>query len=126
MKCTSTVLSPKQRLACVRKEAHNTKGVVYICVDRNNEWAILCQSLPKLAKWINENLSNGEVWDRVSVTGLFESMNRTDSRNGGWHKGRFRVQSIPLDRSEEIFESVRQQCSKAAVVAASLQKYDCR
>ena len=82
------------------------------------EWAILAMSLPKLARFINDNLSSGQAWDRVSVTGLFESLNREDGRHGGWHKGRYRVRRMPLADSAPEFEAVRARCAHAAVVAA--------
>ena len=117
MKCASAVvLSSTQRLA----RAHRTakRDVAYLVVDRQREWAILAMSLPKLARFINDNLSSGQAWDRVSVTGLFESLNREDGRHGGWHKGRYRVRRMPLADSAPEFEAVRARCAHAAVVAA--------
>ena len=117
MKCSSAVvLSSTQRLARAHKGAK--RDVAYLVVDRQREWAIFATSLPRLARFINDNLSSGHAWDRVSVTGLFESLNREDGRHGGWHKGRYRVRRMPLADSAPEFEAVRARCAHAAVVAA--------
>ena len=57
------------------------------------------------------------------MTGLHECLDRTDKRNGGWHKGRFRIQSVPLERSSEVFEETRTAYQNAAVVAGLPQRY---
>ena len=123
MRCAPLVLDPQQRLATVHRDRCAKRDLCYLIVDRTHEWAILSQSLPLLAQWMNDNLSSGEAWDRVSVTGLFECLNRTTGRNGGWHKGRFRIRTVPLETSCDAFEAVRASHAKAVVVAGAPQRY---
>ena len=124
MKCISAAeLHSKQRLTRVYKDVHAKRDVAYLVEDRQREWVILCQSLPLLARWINENVSSGCTWERVSVTGLFENIDRTDGRHGGWHKGRYRVRRVPLAQSSAEFEAMRKECTHAVVVAGRLGGY---
>ena len=110
-------LSPHQRLGALPKDTHSKRPVAYLLVDRLKEWCVLCQSLPLLAKWINENVSNGERCERVTVTGLFENMNKTNGSSGGWHKGRYRVSTVSLGQdASNAFDSVRGDHKCAAVV----------
>ena len=118
----SVIVKPHQYLSgSVPKDRFAKKNVAYIATDRGQDWVILCQSLPLLAKWINANLSCGEPWDKVSTTGLFENLNRSGGRNGGWHKGRFRVLSMPIEKSKDVFDSLRKAHTHAAIVGHSLR-----
>jgi hypothetical protein len=119
MKCLQ--LNPHQRLGALPKDAHAKKDVAYLLVDRSHEWTVLCQSLPLLAKWVNENVSSGERCDRVTVTGLFENMDKTDGASGGWHKGRYRVSRVPLKDSSALFDSVRGDHKNAAIVGHNIR-----
>ena len=119
MKCASAmVLSSTQRLSRAHAKGVTKRDVAYLVFDRQREWAIFATSLPKLARFINDNLSSGQAWDRVSVTGLFESLNREDGRHGGWHKGRWRVMSVDLESASDTFEAVRKDHELAAVIGA--------
>ena len=122
------VLAPKQRLASIRKDFSTKKRVAYVAVDRAGEWAMLCQSLPLLAKWINTNLSTTDyAWDRVSVTGLYDYLDRPeDTLHGAWHKGRFRLRSVPLVDAIEVFENTRKGYQNAAIIASNPQSYSMR
>ena len=106
--------------AATRKDRYSKKEVAYVLTDRSGEWTVLCHSIPRLAQWVNEHLSCGDDWDRVSVTGLWEALNKTGGRHGGWHKGRFRVRSVPLQESGAAFDDARSRSQNAAVVACNL------
>ena len=74
---STVILDPRQSLVDVRKDFHAKNDLAYLVVDKLGEYTILCQSLPLLASFINNNIISGEKWDRVSVTGLFENLNQT-------------------------------------------------
>ena len=117
MKCIT--LQPNQRLGAIPRDAHVKKDVAYLLIDRLKESCVLAFSLPLLAKWVNDNIcAGGKVWDCVSVTGLFDNLNRLhdEGRTNGWHKGRFRVQSMPLDEARDAFDAARHQHTHAAVI----------
>jgi hypothetical protein len=107
-------------VARLPRDSFAKNDVAYLVVERSHEWIILCQSLPLLAKWINTNVSNGEAWDTVSVTGLFDSMGRETGRHGGWHKGRFRISKLSLDEATHVFESMRQNYKNAVMVGYAI------
>jgi hypothetical protein len=117
----TTELAPTQRLAGVQKEPHAKRrrgaAVAYLVVDREGEWAILGQKLHLLSRWINDHVVDGSPWARVSTTGLWGSVDRTDGRHGGWHKGRFRIRSVCLERAIEEWEATRTAYAKSAIVA---------
>ena len=120
MKCIQ--LNPHQRLASLPRDKYVKHDVAYLLVDRTQECCVLAQSLPLLAKWVNQNVSSGDRCDRVSLTGLHENLNRpTDCRNGGWHKGRYRVTSMPLADSAEAFDAARREHNHAAIIGHTIQ-----
>ena len=119
------LLTASQHLTTIRKDQYAKKAVAYLLTDRSGEWCIMCQSLPLLASWVNHNLSDGNAWDRVTVTGLFENLNKTSGRSGGYHKGRFRVRSVPLAQAGEEFQKARVGCAHAVVVAGVRERYTC-
>ena len=108
----------------VASDLSSKKDVCYLAESRNNELLLICQSIPLLAQFINNNLSNGESWDKVSITGLFDAMGRRDGRYGGYHKGKFRVRCVPLAHAAEQLESIRGTFVKALVIAGDPQSYE--
>jgi hypothetical protein len=56
-----------QRLASVRRDFAAKKDAVCIVESKTKDLILLCQSIPLVAQWINDHMSNGEAWDRVSV-----------------------------------------------------------
>ena len=112
---SAVVLTPRQVLTRVGKDAHAKRDVAYLVQDRQREVAILAQSLPLLVRYINEHVSC-EAWDRVSVAGMHENLGRTDGRHGGWHKGRYRVRRVPLAQSGAAFEAERRECARSVLV----------
>ena len=121
MKCIQ--LNSHQRLGFLPRDSYSKKDVAYLMTDRTMDACCLSQSLPLIVKWVNENVSSGEKWDRVSLTGLFENMNRGDkSANGGWHKGRYRITSMPLADCTSAFESARQGHKRAVIIGHGIQQ----
>ena len=118
--CFPLVLRANERLAAVGRDYHSKSDQAYIVTDRFNEYVVMSQSLPLLAKWINSNVTCAEAWDRVTHTGLFENIDRIDGRNGGFHKGRWRIKRVPLKASRRVFESERARGYGQAVVVASM------
>ena len=118
MKCVTTrVLAPAERLAAVRKEpfAKRRKQHAVCYIDRQGEWTMLGQKIQALSAAINQHVAN-ESWARVSTTGLWGNCDVTDSRIGGWHKGRWRIKSIDLDSATSKFEAQRVVSKQSAVV----------
>ena len=120
------VLTSEQSLKGVRKERHakrrSDRDVAYLVVDRLGEWTLLGQKLPLLTAWINEHAAGAEC-DRVSVNGLWSNLDRSDGRVGGWHKGRWRINAVDLERASDAFESKRASSAKAALIAGEPSCY---
>ena len=100
-------LKPCQRLVGVRKEWHTRKRegkeICYIVEDRCGKIALLTQKLPLVSAFINSNLvPPREPWTRVTTTGLWEILNQTGGRVGGWHKGRWRVVSVEIEKATTL------------------------
>ena len=111
------VLTPDQQLAgLLKRDFHSKKDRAYVLTDRSNEWTVMCQSLPLLTRWVNDHLSTGEKWDKVSLTGVFQNINQTGGRNGGYLKGKFRICSMPLAEAIDYFNVIRKTCRNAVVI----------
>ena len=118
-------------MACVRLPSHQQfrgempadkhvkRNVAYVVTDRLEEWALLSQSLPLLAAWINSNLSKGYRWDKVSVSGLAESFKNPNGKNGGWLNGRYRVEATSRAQCMELFNSEQFRHQNAAILCNS-------
>ena len=111
-------LLPNERLANTRvvRDRNSKKPVAYIVIDRTTKYILLGQSVPLLVDWINKHISGGDQWERVTLTGFFENLNKTDGRNGGWHKGRYRIMCVPLDQARDLFERLRDDFSNVVVI----------
>ena len=115
-------LKPSQHLAGVQKEKSTRKGgngkdVAYLILDRSEKIVLLTQRLAAVAAFINTCLVDPqEPWTRVNTVGMWEILNQTEGRVGGWHKGRWRCQRIELEQATFLFEEARQQHAEAAVV----------
>ena len=91
-----------------------------MATDRTGDWTLLSQKLPLLTAYINSNLA--DQWGKVSTTGLYEAVDRTNGRVGGWHKGRWRVKMVPLADAREVFEVAKRDHKYAAVLATKLAR----
>ena len=91
--------------------------IAYVCYDRSGDWTLLSQKLPILTEYINTNLA--DEWGKVSTTGLYEAVDRTSGRVGGWHKGRWRVKMVPLVEAKAAFEAARREHRFAAVLSGA-------
>ena len=120
------VLSPQQRLTRVSQD-RSAKGHVYVVRSRDSGSdgsLILGQSLPALSRYINTHLSHEQA-DSVSVTSLYDNLNCTGGRNGGYVSGRWKVRTVPLEQASLEFERERshEPWLNAVVVAADAQMY---
>jgi hypothetical protein len=110
------IVEPKQRvIGRLPKDKFAKRDI------RSLDWIVLSQSLPQMVKWINENVSSGEVWDRVSLTGMFENINKSNGRNGGFHKGRYRIQTVPRASAMEAFETQRRRYRNSAIIGYNIK-----
>ena len=117
---TSTlVLAPSETLAAIRKEKYTKprggRNIAYVVCDRLGKLSLIGQKLPLLAAAINDSVGD-EVWARVSVNGLWESVDRSDGRAGPWCKGRWRVKSVELERACQEYEKERASHERAVVM----------
>ena len=122
MKAETMYLDKSQHLAAIQKERHTRtkkdgKDICYLIIDRMGKIALCSQKLTAVTEFINTNLVNpDEPWTRVNVVGMWEILNQTGGRVGGWHKGRFRVMSVDLESAPEKFEEARREHEQAAVI----------
>ena len=121
VKAEAMYLDKSQHLARIKKEPHarNKKGqdICYVIMDRMGKIALCSQKLTAVTEFINTTLVRpDEPWTRVNTVGLWEIINQTGGRVGGYHKGRFRVLSVDLESAPERFEEVRKEHEEAAVI----------
>ena len=122
MKAEAIYLNQSQHLTGIRKERHTRskkdgKDMCYLISDKMGKIALCSQKLTAVTEFINSNLVHpDEPWSKVNVVGLWEILNQTGGRVGGWHKGRFRVMSVDLESAPEMFEEARLAHEQAAVI----------
>ena len=123
------VLAPSETLAGIRKEPYTKprggRNIAYVVCDRLGKLSLIGQKLPLLVAAINESV-DGEPWAKVSVNGLWESVDRTDGRTGPWCKGRWRVKSVELERACQEYEGERATHERALIVAGQPSCYAIR
>ena len=125
---TGLVLSPNEKLTGVRKERHAKlkrrcdRPVAYLVIDKLGEWTLLGQKLSSISMYINQHIADAS-YDRVTKNGLWSNVDRSDGRVGGWHKGRWRIAAVDLDRASDVFETKRVASVKAAIIAAEPSAY---
>ena len=123
---TSLVLAENERLTGIRKERYTKprdgRDVAYLVCDRLGQVGFLAQKLRPLVQVINQHVET-EAWARVSVNGLWESIDRTDGKVGPWVKGRWKVRSVDLERAVDGFEQERAVHNRAVIVADSTSCY---
>ena len=124
MKAETRYLQPDQHLVGVTKEWHTRKkdgkNIAYLILDRSGKIALLTQKLPAVAEFINDNLVHpNEPWAKVNTVGMWEILNQTGGRVGGFHKNRWRVVSVDLENASSTFEAARIDHETAAVIGTS-------
>ena len=129
MSTSTFMLSPTERLTGIRRERYTKprsgRDIAYVVCDRLGQMEFIGQKIPLLVAAINEAVGEGQ-YARVSVNGLWESVDRTDGRAGPWCKGRWRVRAVSLEHACEEFERERVAHDRAAVVAGQPSRYAIR
>ena len=110
------------RLESVRKDYHAKSDNVYLVTDRCRDWLLMGQSIPLLVEWLNAAVAH-ERHDRVTTSGLHETLKCKQSRDGGFHRGRFKLERVPLEDSKDVFERMRAEYKRAAIVQAMPNRY---
>ena len=115
-------LTPTERLTAVAREKWTKRSscgssVAYIVQDRLGHWQFIGQKLPSIRAAINEHATRQEPWTRVSVNGLWESVDREeDGPSVPFVKGRWKVRKADLHDAREMFERGRARHEMAIVV----------
>ena len=108
-------LSSQTKLFSIRRE-WNARERVYIVHERDPRGSLLVsQRLPMLAAYINEHLCTHDC-ERVSAGGMYDAVHRTEGAHCGWHKLRWRVESVPLESAAAEIESRRQSHATCTVL----------
>ena len=121
-KAEAIYLNESQHLTGIQKERHTRtkkhgKDMCYLIIDRMGKIALVSQKLTAVTEFINTTLVDpDEPWTKVNVVGMWEILNQTGGRVGGWHKGRFRVMSVDLESAPKKFEEARLAHEQAVVI----------
>ena len=109
-------LAPNERIAAIRKEHHVRRmsgmHICYIVEDKFYRHLFLGQKLASIVMAINELIP--DVVDHVSVTGLYQSMQRAHPCT----KHRWTSHPVAIDDAAQVFEKVRIGYDNASVVGA--------
>ena len=98
-------MRPTDCLKGVSREYHSRKKGAYVLIDKHEEYLIVSQKLQPISTFLNSIAPDHS--SRVSVTALYEILDNTENRVGGWSKHRWKCRFIPLESAVALFESER-------------------
>ena len=107
-------MRPTDCLKGVSREFHARKRGVYVLIDKHEEYLIVSQKLQPLSTFLNSIAQDKS--SRVSVTALYEILDKTNNRVGGWSKNRWKCRFIPLESAVALFESERGRYKQALIL----------
>ena len=106
---TCIAVRPTDALKSVRREWYSRKkGSHYGCYlleDKYGRYLIVAQKLHAIACYLNSIAPDAA--SKVSVTALYEILDTSDNRVGGWSKHRWRLRFAPLEEAGTLFEKER-------------------
>ena len=109
-------LDPSEKLVGVQREWHTRKVGAYIVVDRYGKFVLVSQRLPLIASFLNAMAS--DTAERVSVPALHQTVGKTQNRNCGYTKHRWRLSWCKLEDVGEHFENMRRDFEQAVILGA--------
>ena len=77
-------MRPTDCLKGVSREYHSRKKGAYVLIDKHEEYLIVSQKLQPISTFLNSIAPDHS--SRVSVTALYEILDNTENRVGGWSK----------------------------------------
>lgn len=119
MKVEAATIKQNERLLAIRREPysrkHNGQLVQWIVADKYGQLLLSSGKLSAVQSYINAHVEAPH--DRVHLSGLFESMERTKGRTGGWYLNRWMVSTAPLDDAARVLEKMRPEYERVVLVA---------
>ena len=114
MNCECITVRAADALKSVKREWHTRKEGCYILEDKHGTYLIVAQKLQAIASFLSTIAPDAA--SRISVTALYEILDNTDNRVGGWSKHRWRVRHAKLEDAGEAFEHARERFEHALVL----------
>ena len=119
MKIEADVIKPEERIVMIRREPysrkHNGELVQWFVADKYGRVLLSGGKLSALQNYINSHVETHH--DKVHLSGLYESMERTDGRTGGWYLNRWMVSTTPLNDAPAVLEKLRPEYERVVMVA---------
>ena len=113
------MVRPNERLVAIGKEPHarrrHGKLVQWFVTDKYCQILLSSGKLSSLQTYINAHLVE-ERHDRVNMSGMYESMGRSDARTGGYYQHRWKVSCTPIEDATHVFEKLRPGFETAVLV----------
>ena len=88
-------LTTRDSLKGVRREYRARKTGAYVLFDKHEQYLIVSQRLHLLSTFLNSIAPDQS--SRISVTALYEILDKSDNRVGGWSKHRWMCKFVPLE-----------------------------
>ena len=110
MECIT--VRPTDALRGVRRERRARRRGCYLLEDRYGTYLVAAQKLQPIAHFIQ----TVDPTSRVSLTALYEILDTSDNRVGGYAKHRWRLRFVPLDEAVARFEAERGRFERALIV----------
>ena len=115
------VIRPDERIRAIKKERHARRyagdHVQWFIADKHGRLLLSSGKLSALQAYTNAHLAR-EKHDRVNISGLYESMGRSDPRTGGYYKNRWKVSRALLEDAADVFMKLRPGFDRVVVVGS--------
>jgi hypothetical protein len=119
MKIIASEINAKERVVDIRRERysrkHNGHVVQWFVADKHGTLLLSSGKLSALQHYINAHVEAPH--DRVHLSGLFETMERTEGRTGGWYLNRWLVSTTPITDAAAVLEKLRRDYQRVVMVS---------
>ena len=109
MKVEAVPITPEERVVAISREPyarkHQGEAVQWFIEDKHGQLLLSGGKLSHLQSYINAHVEAPH--DKVHLSGLYETMRRTDGRTGGWYQRRWMVSTAPIDDAATVMEKLR-------------------
>jgi hypothetical protein len=120
MNIIASEIKPEERVVDIRRERysrkHNGDVVQWFVEDKHGKILLSSGKLSALQHYINAQHVEA-LHDRVHLSGLFETMMRTEGRTGGWYLNRWLVSTTPITDAAAVLEKLRRDYQRVVMVA---------
>ena len=114
----ATIASGK-RITSLKRERnarrHAGQPVMWFLLDKFGQYLVCSQKLSCVQQYVNAHAEG--PWDRVHMSGLYESVHSSGGRTGGFYKNRWKLVVCPIEDAAAMLEEKRRGVERTILLA---------